>query len=363
MKRHLVALFSAAVLIAGSTAKAHADGPQKTLVITMTNDPAANPIIVVDAATHTRLQTLSTNGKGGVGGNARGVKQYRGQLFAAVNNGSGTVVVFRRAGDRLVFAQTVVTTSPPVSVDFANGHMYVSGATTVDSFILNGNNVGALDGTAGLILAGGGIPPNGSTAQVGAADSQTLLVTLKTDPIPGTVDVVPLKDGAISGTPIAVTAPSGTLTPFGFSVYPDGTALITLAHSGQDGLFRNSSFTDVVSSGGQAGDCWTTRIGKYVLIVNTGSRTISRVLSTGSNIFVDNAVVTSIVTGGSPTDTDADGGYLGVIDHVTGVQATSHLNLFRYNDFAELSPSGSALDLGVPNPNGVAIMVPAQDED
>jgi hypothetical protein len=68
-EKHLLALFTVAALIAGSSAKVQADNSQKTLVVTMTNDPVANQIIVVDAATHTRLQTLSSNGKGGVGGN------------------------------------------------------------------------------------------------------------------------------------------------------------------------------------------------------------------------------------------------------------------------------------------------------
>jgi hypothetical protein len=363
MKKSLVVFLSVVVLVtAVPSAEVHADGSQKTLIITTTNDPLTNTVVVIDAATHTRLQTISTNGKGGVGGNARGVKQYNGVLFAAVNNGSGTVAVFKRAGDRLVFEQSVVTTSPPVSVDFSNGHMYVAGANSVDSFVLNGNHVGFMDGTTGLVLAGGGIPPAGSTAQVGAADDQNLLVTLKTDPSPGTVDVIPLKNGAISAAATAVSAPSGTLTPFGFSVYPDGTAVITLAHSGHDGLFRAGAFTHIVNSGGQAGNCWTTRVGKYVFIVNTGSRTISRVVGTGANIFVDNAVAAPIVTGGSPSDTDADGGYLGVIDHSGGQGATSHMTVFTYNRFGELSPSGNPIDLAVPNANGVAVMRPSQDE-
>src|SRR5262249_27560872 len=129
-----------------------------------------------------------------------------------------------------------------------------------------------------------------------------------------------------------------------------------------DGLFRNSSFVAVVSSAGQAGNCWATRVGKYVFTVNTGSRTISRVLGTGSNIFIDAAVAATITTG-SPTDTDAQGGYLAVIDHRGGSPATSHLTLFAYNQFGELSGIGNALDLGVQDANGVAIMVPEEDED
>ena len=72
-----------------------------------------------------------------------------------------------------------------MSVDFGNEHMYVAGATTVDSFVLHGNSGGGLDGTTALELAGGGAPPSGSTAQVGVINDTQLLVTLKTDPDPG----------------------------------------------------------------------------------------------------------------------------------------------------------------------------------
>src|SRR4029077_12921565 len=107
-----------------------------------------------------------------------------------------------------------------------------------------------------------------------------------------------------------VSAPAGTLTPFGFAVYPDGTAVITLAHSDQDGLFRNAAFTSVITSG-QAAPCWMTRAGKYLFTANTGSHTVSRLLGTGNNIFVDGLVAATVTTGGAPSDIDADGGVLG----------------------------------------------------
>jgi hypothetical protein len=234
----------------------------------------------------------------------------------------------------------------------------VAGATTVDSFAVRRNNVEWLDGTAWLELAGGGVPADGSTAQVGVVNERRLLVTLKTDPDPGTVDVIPLHDGAITGAVSAVSAPANTLTPFGFSVYPDGTALITLAHSSQDGLFRNGAFISVIAAS-QVAPCWTTRAGKYVFTANTGSRTISRLIGTGNHVFVDSASAATITTGGAPSDIDAAEGDLGVIDHAAG---QSHLSLFTYNAFGELTPSGPALNLGVANANGVAIM-PAPNED
>jgi hypothetical protein len=229
----------------------------------------------------------------------------------------------------------------------------VAGATTVDSFAMHRNTVEWLDGTTGLELVGGGTPPGGSTAQVGVINDTQVLVTLKTDPDPGTVDLVALRDGRVTGAvPTAVSAPQGSLTPFGFAVYGDGTAVITLAHSSQDGLFRNGAFTSVVGAG-QTADCWMTRVGKYVFTANTGSRTISRLIGTGNNVFVDSPVAADIVTGGAPADLDANAGVLGVIDHGAG---QSHLSLFRYNKFGELTADGTPIVVGVANASGVAIM-------
>ena len=157
----LVSLCSAAALLvcAAGVASVQAGHRAVTLAVIMTNDPMANQIKVYDADTHVLLQTLSTHGKGGVGGNARGVKQYDGELFAAVNNGSNTVAIYRRDGNGLRFDKLVTTTSAPVSVDFGHDHLYVAGATTVDSFVLHRHSVEWMDGTTGLELAGGGVPP------------------------------------------------------------------------------------------------------------------------------------------------------------------------------------------------------------
>jgi hypothetical protein len=350
-----VAFRSAVVLavLAVTVPHLHADHRDRALVVTMTNDANANQIKIYDAETRALIQTLPTHGKGGVSGNARGVKQLDGEIVAAVNNGSNTVAIFRREGLGLRFDELVTTTSAPVSIDFGNDHMYVAGATTIDSFKLHRHNVQWLDGTTGLELAGGGAPPNGSTAQVGVINEKQLLVTLKADPDPGTVDIVALRDGAVTGAaPKAVAAPAGSLAPFGFSVYRDGSALITLAHSAQDGLFRDGEFQATVAAG-QLGPCWTTRVGKYVFTANTGSGTISRLVGTGANVFIDAIAAARVTTGGSPLDIDADGGVLALIDHGAG---QSHLSLFTYNQFGELVPIGSAIDLAARDANGVAVI-------
>jgi len=355
-KLKMVAAAAACFALAAGAARIHASGHDRTLVVTMTNDSDTNQIKVYDADTRVLLQTLSTHGKGGVGGNARGIKQLEGTLVAVVNNGSNTVALFRRDGDRLRFDKLVSTSSAPVSLDFANDHLYVAGATTVDSFVLHESSVQWLDGTTDLTLAGGGLPPVGSTAQIGVTGKRQLLVTLKTDPEPGTVDIVSLDRGTVTGSPAAVSAPQGTLTPFGFATYRDGSALITLAHSNQDGLFRDGSFASVVEAG-QAASCWMTRVGKYVFVANTGSRTISRLVGTGSHVFVDAPIAANVPTG-APADIDAVAGVLGVIDHGAG---QSHLSVFSYNRFGELTPAGAPIGVGVANANGVAI-VPARGD-
>jgi hypothetical protein len=357
-KRNMLGVIVACVAFAaGGTGIRAAGGHEQTLVVTMTNDPTANQIHVYDAQSHVLLQTLSTHGQGGVGGNARGIRQYDGRLVAVVNNGSNSVALFRRDGNVLKFDKVVSTTSAPVSVDFGNDHLYVAGATTVDSFVLHQNSVEWLDGTTDLALAGGGVPPAGSTAQVGVIGERQLLVTLKTDPNPGTVDIIALDRGRVSeSAPTAVSAPAGTLTPFGFAPYPDGTALITLAHSNQDGLFRDGSFTSVIAAG-QAASCWMTRAGKYVFVANTGSRSISRLIGTGTSVFVDGQIAAQIPTG-APADIDADSGVLGVIDHGAG---QSHLSVFTYNRFGELAATGATITVGAPDANGVAILSPRDD--
>jgi hypothetical protein len=358
MKFTVLSAVLASLAIGAATAGVHASGHRRTLVVTMTNDENSNQINVYDAESHALLQTLSTHGKGGVGGNARGIKQYNGGLVAAVNNGSGSVAVFRRDGDALKFERVIQTTSAPVSVDFGHDHLYVAGATTVDSFVLRENSVDWLDGTTDLSVAGGGAPAAGETSQVGVISPEQLLVTIKTDPTPGTVDVVALNRGRVTGAaPTAVSAPQGSLAPFGFSTFPDGTALITLAHSNQDGLFRDGAFTSAVEAG-QAASCWMTRAGKYVFVANTASRTISRLIGTGSNIFVDAQIAAQVPTG-SPADIDADAGVLGVIDHGAG---ESHLSIFSYNAFGELAAAGASINVGVSNANGVAILSPRDRE-
>src|SRR2546426_7781280 len=130
MFRSVIPRNTAALLIlAASMASVHADQGGATLAVVMTNDPQANQIKVYDTRTQALLQTLSTQGAGGVGGNARGVKQLNGELVAVVNYGSNSGALFKRHGEPLIFDRTLTPTRAPVSIDFWNDYMHGAGAT------------------------------------------------------------------------------------------------------------------------------------------------------------------------------------------------------------------------------------------
>src|SRR4029434_4285892 len=65
----------AGLALTAATTAIHASDHRHTLVVTMTNDAESNQIKVYDAESHVLLQTLSPNGKGGVGGTERGIQK------------------------------------------------------------------------------------------------------------------------------------------------------------------------------------------------------------------------------------------------------------------------------------------------
>ena len=110
-------------VLAIGAANLQADHRAATFAVIMTNDssgPASNEIKVYDAGTKALVQTISTHGKGGVGGNARGVRQYNGKLVAVVNNGSTRSPSQRH---RTSVRQAGDDDQRTGSVDFGNDHM------------------------------------------------------------------------------------------------------------------------------------------------------------------------------------------------------------------------------------------------
>jgi hypothetical protein len=133
---------------------------RNTLVVTSSNNTAGNSLLAFDS-TGALVQTITTGGLGGVSGNAGGIAAA-GQLVAVVNFGSQSVSIFELTHEGFALTDLITTISPPVSVAFGHGHLYVLGTATVESHQLHGRNVAAaIDGSATLLRA------DGSAAQVG----------------------------------------------------------------------------------------------------------------------------------------------------------------------------------------------------
>jgi DNA-binding beta-propeller fold protein YncE len=142
------------VLLAAAAAPIHATPSRNTLVVTSSNNAAGNSLLAFDS-TGALVQTIATGGMGGVSGNAGGIAAA-GQLVAVVNFGSQSVSVFELTRAGFALADLITTISPPVSVAFGHGHLYVLGTTSVESHQLYGRNVAAAsDGATTLLRADG----------------------------------------------------------------------------------------------------------------------------------------------------------------------------------------------------------------
>ena len=203
MLKKVAGVTAVALLTAGIAASAaQGDG---TIIVTSSNT-ADNRLLVYDTA-GTLIQEVPTLGQGGAGSNAGGIATTNG-IVAVINFGSQTVSLFSRGEGGFELRQTIPTGSQPVSVAFGKTHLYVLGTATVESHRIGSDGVEApADGTAGLLIA------DGSAAQVGVAGDE-LIVTEKS----GAIERVQLREGAVSGTPVAVALSEGqSNTPFGLT--------------------------------------------------------------------------------------------------------------------------------------------------
>lgn len=336
-------LVSTLVLLSAATATIHADSG-RALVVTISNT-TNNQLLVYDTAGNL-VESVPTLGQGGVGGNAGGVAANNGSV-AVVNFGSQSVSVFSRGVNGFELRQLVPTASSPVSVAFGKDHLYILGTTIVESHRigLDGIEPGA-DGSVTLVAA------DGSAAQVGVAGNQ-LIVTEKS----GTVEVVPLQDGAVVGAAVAVALPADVRdTPFGL-VTRGGNAYVTIAHSDQIGLVKNGELIDLEATGtdfpngtGQQAPCWIALVGPYLYTSNSPSHTISRLIAGGQSITLDLPVAAQ--TGGAPIDITVAGDVLAVVESDSA--DVSHLTQFRIDAEGNLTQTASSAIASAAN--GVAIV-------
>jgi len=324
-----------AMLMGGATARAGTD--LDDLVVTASNADK-NQLLVYDTAGQL-LQAISTQGQGGVSGNAGGIETQDG-LVAVVNFGSNSVSIFRREGHGFLMTQSIPAASSPVSVAFGRDHLYILGTTEVESHRMAGPGVNAhADGMATLLVA------DGSAAQVGVVENQ-LIITEKSNVIE-TVNL--LDDGAVTGSPTLVqNIPANVNAPFGL-VTRGNNAYVTIAHADEISLVRNGSVLTVTPSGTQHAPCWLTLIGPFLFSSNSPSMSVSRYAVYGQKIVQDASVAAQF--NGSPTDIASRDGLIAVID---GSGSVSHLSIFSVDEDGNLTLKAVET---INNPaNGVAIV-------
>lgn len=337
-----ISMLSAMVLLLGAAATVRA-ADNRTLIVTSSNTPA-NQLLVYDT-TGALVQSVSTQGQGGVGNNAGGIATRNGDV-AVVNFGSQSVSILGRGDNGFTVRALVSTLSPPVSVAFGTDHLYVLGTTTIESHRIQGATVDTnTDGVTALSRA------DGSAAQVGVIGDQ-LVISEKS----GAIEVAALREGAVVGPAMEVAIPAGSDTPFGL-VTRGSNGYVTIAHSDEISLIKNGQLVALAATGsgfpngpGQQAPCWITLVGPYLFTSNSPSHTISRLVATGSSITLDAPIVAG--TTGAPIDIAADGDLLAVVEDNGNGQA--HLTQFNIDGDGAL---GQTATTAIPSPaNGVAIV-------
>jgi hypothetical protein len=319
-------------------AAVNAQGQDSKSIVVTTSNAAVNQLLVYDS-TDKLIQTVATNGKGGVSGNAGGVTGWRNHI-AVVNFGSQNVSLFEPTQNGFKLAQVIPAASSPVSVAFGNDHLYILGTTKVESHRMFGFDVSSgPDGVATLLKA------DGSSAQVGVVGDQ-LIISEKSNAI----ETVALSgNGAVSGLATLVqNIPANVNAPFGL-VTRGNDAYVTIAHADEISLVRNDDVLTTTGSGTQHAPCWLALDGPFLFASNTASNSVSRFAVYGQKIVPDDAVAATL--GGGATDIAHRAGLVAVIDSAGTV---SHLSIFTVDEDGNLTLKGVST---INSPaNGVAIV-------
>jgi hypothetical protein len=333
---------AAATLMIGAVAGAQGqDWNSHTRIVTASN-AATNQLLVYNAE-NKLIQTVATGGKGGASGNAGGIAASK-DLVAVVNFGSKTVSIFEhvkeRSGDSFVLKHTIPTASSPLSVAFGHDHLYILGATTVESHeVSDGWVSSSSDGEAALLHA------DGTAAQVGVLDHE-LILTEKSNAI----ETVALGwDFAIGGEANLVSdIPANVNAPFGL-VTRGNEAYVTIAHANEISLVRHDAVLTVTGSGTQNAPCWLALDGPFLFSSNSPSQSVSRYAVYGEKIVQDAAVIANFV--GDPTDIAYHHELAAVIDGANGI---SRLSLFHVDEDGNFTLEGVSTIKSAAN--GVAII-------
>lgn len=338
----------AASLLAASLAAA-AEQDRGVLVLTSTNDPNSNKVLVYQLQTGAApalslVQTLATGGRGGASGNA-GILQVRDDFGAVANYGSGSVSELVREGDFIQLRGQIRLAAgclKPDSVALSREQLFVAGANCVESHAWPS---GILDGTV-VHLA------NLSAAQV-AVGRTWGAVTFTS----GAVEQVGLTGwGALSGFMAAVALPGNAdNTPLGAAFWGDILGF-NPAHS-TDSFAIVDAHRNVYPVAGPApsypvnAPCWIAKgPGNVWYTGNSPGQAISIFFSDAKGgVFYK-----SVPLPGAPTDitVSKDRKWLAVIYSANG---SGSVAVFAIDAHGDLTPQATSGPVGVPAFNGVAI--------
>jgi len=343
--RHLAGTLALTLL----SAAAVADEPLRgVFVLTSTNDPSANEVVVFKLETAAApalslMNTLPTEGKGGAGG--AGILQFKGDLGAVGNYGSNSVSRIARHHDFISIEGTIGLApecTKPNSVALTRDHLFVVGENCAES---HGWPSGGLDGTV--------VPLSDPSAAQIAVGKDWAAVTMTS----GSLLQLPLNgEGALSGSSAAVTLPStADNTPLGAAFWDDVLGF-TPAHSPDSFAIVNKSRNLFAITGPSPpyptnAPCWVAKgPGNLWYTANSPGHAISIFLTDGQGgVFYK-----SIPLPGAPTDitVSSDKKWLAVI---YSAGASAYVAVFSIDAYGDLTAAATSSPIGVAGFSGVAI--------
>jgi hypothetical protein len=337
-------------LLLTGTFAAHAQNGRTPLVITSTNDPGANSIVVFRLNTSSTpslslSESFHTNGKGGASTDA-GIVQFRGGLGAVANYGSNSVNQLVRYGDSILPGKTIqlaADCAKPDSLALTDSHLFVVGATCAET---HSWPAGLVDGAVVSLS-------DPSAAQIAVGETWAA-VTLSS----GSLLQLPLANpgGALDGTVNPITLPAdANNTPLGEAFWHNVLGF-TPAHSPNSFAIvdenRNlSAVPGPTPSFPVNAPCWVAKgPGNIWYTGNSPGDAISIFFSDGqSGVFYK-----SVPLPGSPTDVavSPDRKWLAVI-YSTGGEA--YVAVFSIDNYGDLTKAATSNPIGVASFSGVAI--------
>jgi hypothetical protein len=332
-----------------STLALAAPQERSALVITSTNDPSGNAVVVfkLDTAGAPSLPLvgkLATGGKGGASTNA-GILQFEDNLGAVANYGSKSVSQLARYDDSIAIGGAIALAPgcvKPDSVALTEKHLFVAGANCAESHawpsgFVDGPVVSLSDASAAQIAVGRSwaavTMSSGSLLQLPLTEEGGVLNGTSTPvALPSDADSVPL-GAAFWGNVLGFTPAH---SPDSFAIVDEGRTFFPIA--GPTPSYPTNAPCWVAKG---AGNIWYT--------ANSPGHAISIFFSDGQGgVFYKSEPLP-----GAPSDitVSPDGKWLAVI---YAVSSDAYVAVFSIDRYGDLTPVATSDSIGVASFSGVA---------